>query len=81
MDLAHRRWHRGIFKIGQPINANLAAYYNVLTPDDTGANPAIACRVDVPIPDALRPNLTACEVSILCLQDTYGWDVQLPNSA
>jgi hypothetical protein len=28
-----------IFKIGhQPINANLTAYYNVLTPDDTGAN-------------------------------------------
>ena len=28
-----------IFKIGdQPINANLAAYYNVITPDDTGAN-------------------------------------------
>ena len=28
-----------IFKIGhQPINANLAAYYNVVTPDDTGAN-------------------------------------------
>jgi hypothetical protein len=28
-----------IFKIGhQPINANLTAYYNVLTPDDIGAN-------------------------------------------
>jgi len=28
-----------IFKIGdQAINANIAAYYNVLTPDDTGAN-------------------------------------------
>ena len=28
-----------IFKIGhQPINANIAAYYNVVTPDDTGAN-------------------------------------------
>ena len=28
-----------IFKIGdQAINANLAAYYNVVTPDDTGAN-------------------------------------------
>ena len=28
-----------IFKIGrQPINANLTAYYNVLTPDDVGAN-------------------------------------------
>ncbi len=28
-----------IFKIGnQPINANIAAYYNVLTPDDVGAN-------------------------------------------
>jgi hypothetical protein len=28
-----------IFKIGhQPINANIAAYYNVITPDDTGAN-------------------------------------------
>jgi hypothetical protein len=28
-----------IFKIGhQPINANIAAYYNVMTPDDTGAD-------------------------------------------
>jgi hypothetical protein len=28
-----------IFKIGdQPINANLTAYYNVVTPDDAGAN-------------------------------------------
>ena len=28
-----------IFKIGdQPINAQLTAYYNVVTPDDTGAN-------------------------------------------
>jgi hypothetical protein len=28
-----------IFKIGdQAINANIAAYYNVVTPDDTGAN-------------------------------------------
>ncbi len=28
-----------IFKIGhQPINANIAAYYNVVTPDDTGAD-------------------------------------------
>jgi hypothetical protein len=28
-----------IFKIGhQAINANIAAYYNVLTPDDVGAN-------------------------------------------
>ena len=28
-----------IFKIGdQPINANLTAYYNVVTPDDIGAN-------------------------------------------
>ena len=28
-----------IFKIGdQPINANLAAYYNVVTPHDTGAD-------------------------------------------
>jgi hypothetical protein len=28
-----------IFKIGhQPINANLQAYYNVVTPDDVGAN-------------------------------------------
>jgi hypothetical protein len=28
-----------IFKIGdQPVNANIAAYYNVMTPDDTGAN-------------------------------------------
>ena len=28
-----------IFKIGhQPINANIAAYYNVVTPDETGAN-------------------------------------------
>lgn len=28
-----------IFKIGrQPINANLTAYYNVVTPHDTGAN-------------------------------------------
>jgi hypothetical protein len=26
-----------IFKIGdQPINANIAAYYNALTPEDTG---------------------------------------------
>ena len=28
-----------IFKIGhQPINASIEAYYNVVTPDDTGAN-------------------------------------------
>jgi len=28
-----------IFKLGhQPINANIVAYYNVVTPDDTGAN-------------------------------------------
>jgi len=28
-----------IFKIGdQSVNANIAAYYNVVTPEDTGAN-------------------------------------------
>ena len=28
-----------IFKIGdQPVNANVTAYYNVVTPDDIGAN-------------------------------------------
>ena len=25
-------------RLVQPINANIAAYYNVVTPDDTGAN-------------------------------------------
>ena len=34
-----------IFKIGhQPINANIAAYYNVVTPDDTGAIGSYARR-------------------------------------
>ncbi len=43
-----------IFKIGhQPINANIAAYYNVVTPDDTGANWQLRAAVDIPFPNAL----------------------------
>ena len=43
-----------IFKIGhQPINANIAAYYNVVTPDDTGANWQLRAEWTFLFPDAL----------------------------
>ena len=41
-----------IFKIGhQPINASIAAYYNVVTPDDTGANWQLRAQWTFPFPE------------------------------
>ena len=43
-----------IFKVGhQPINANIAAYYNVVTPDDTGADWQLRAQWTFLFPDAL----------------------------
>ena len=43
-----------IFKIGdQPVNANIAAYYNVMTPDDVGANWQSGASEPFPFPNAL----------------------------